>query len=127
MRAMPSPTSTTVPTSLTWSRCSKPAISRFNTLVISATLMAMNSSPNQCDTETQRAQRTAQSSLCNLSSVSVPISVSSVSLCRVLFRGNHLLSQRRELRADGRVDQFVLHADDQAADDVFVDVLVHHR
>jgi hypothetical protein len=41
MRAMPSPTSITVPTSLTLTCCSKPAISRFSTLVISATLMAI--------------------------------------------------------------------------------------
>jgi hypothetical protein len=38
---MPSPTSMTVPTSLTWIFCSKPAISCFRMLVISATLMAM--------------------------------------------------------------------------------------
>jgi hypothetical protein len=41
MRAMPSPISMTVPTSVTCSFCSNPAISRFRTFVISATLMAM--------------------------------------------------------------------------------------
>src|SRR3954452_13878983 len=39
---MPSPTSITVPTSLTCTRCSKPAISCFRMLVISATLMAIS-------------------------------------------------------------------------------------
>src|SRR4029453_18917211 len=43
---MPSPTSITVPTSLTCTRCSKEAISCFRMLVISATLMAMSSPMN---------------------------------------------------------------------------------
>src|SRR5436190_16078440 len=42
---MPSPTSITVPTSLTCTRCSKPAISCFKMLVISATLSAISRSP----------------------------------------------------------------------------------
>src|SRR3954468_16712040 len=118
MRAMPSPTSMTVPTSLTSSRCSKPAISRFNTLVISATLMAICFSgfrvPSFGSRVGSRTPRNPRPGTRNPS--------------KSLLRGDdHPLTQRRELRADRRVDQFVLHADHQAADDVFVDVLVDDR
>src|SRR4051794_16130466 len=49
MRAMPSPTSMTVPTSETEALRSKLEISCFRMLVISATLMAMSLAPDSLD------------------------------------------------------------------------------
>src|SRR5687767_4605764 len=101
MRAMPSPTSISVPTSLTCTFCSKLLISRFRTLVISATLMAIVS----------------------------PNAFVCVRACVRLFRCRleKLLLHRGELVADRRVDQLVADAEDHAADDAVVDVLVHDR
>src|SRR5436190_4357349 len=112
MRAMPSPTSMTVPTSDTCSFCSKPAISRFRTLVISATLMAISSPSVRSSFRRIWVEDIA-------TAVAMPLSS---------WRGGeHLFLQRVQLRLDARVDELVLHAEDQAADDSVVDVLVDDR
>src|SRR3954462_5830004 len=92
---MPSPTSMTVPTSVTDSFCSKPAISCFNTLVISATFIAIAFS----------------------------------ALMFVLPRGGReqLPLHRFQLILHAGIDQLVIHAHHDAADDFFIDVLVDDR
>src|SRR5688572_5641824 len=99
---MPSPTSMTVPTSLTWTFCSKFEISFFRTLVISATLMAIGFS----------MRRTFGPAATQL-----------------LFRdgSEKLLFDCLQLVLYACVDQLVTDAKHQAAHDRFVDVHVHDR
>src|SRR5512137_1532938 len=94
MRAMPSPTSMTVPTSVICSFCSKSAISRFKTLVISATLIAIGLSPIRW------------------------VCFSWLISCR-----QQLLFHQLQLGPDAGIDQLVLHSQDQPADDPIVHLL----
>src|SRR6478672_7311509 len=112
MRAMPSPTSITVPTSLTFTCCSNSAISRFRTLVISATLMAIDlllvtRASRPC--ERFRHGRDAR--------VTADLSGT---------RRDEPLAHGLKLRFHAGVDQLVADAHDDAADDRFVHVRVHH-
>src|SRR5687768_3830596 len=115
MRAMPSPTSMTVPTSLTCTFCSKPAISCFRMLVISATLMAILilrfDQPRRHEAHEVRQ-----------SNASCPSWLRGSNSFRA--GGEQPLAHRLQLVFHAGVDQAVLHAEHQAADDVLVHVLV---
>src|SRR5215470_9386135 len=96
---MPSPTSMTVPTSDTCTFCSKLAISRFRTLLISATLIAIGS----------------------------PIGSLIQSHNPSSFRcgREQLFLHRAQLISHRGVNELVADTDDHPADDVFVFVLVN--
>src|SRR5438552_2125519 len=104
----------TVPTSLTCTFCWKLLISRFRTLVISATLMAMSDSIWH-----GRLARVLLISKKDTGESPVP---------HLLWRRRqHLFLHRLELIAHRGVDQLIADAHYHAAQDRFVDVLMHDR
>src|SRR5438128_10946249 len=100
---MPSPTSMTVPTSVTASFCSNPAISCFKTLVISATFIAIAS---------LRLIFSIHVSTFNVSSRS---------------SREHLPFHRLKLILHARIDQLIIHPQHHPPDDFLIHILMHNR
>src|SRR5688500_4654579 len=123
MRAMPSPISMTVPSSLSSSFCSRPWISRLRSLVISATLMAMLL-PRVSGFGFRDFLKGCRAGMLGFPETRhpKPDTRSSLRCAR-----QQLFPHRVQLRAHAGVDEAVLHAQDESADDTIVNVFVDDR